>query len=524
MSSGGDSRDTYTALGSPSLDTDADADAGIMAMEGDADYDYDSICSYASWCGGSNDTDIIGPITVGRVARDVKALLLNPLGSCDKIGRRRRRGGADFDRRHGGSFAEDGTISTWGSADGQTIDTYEEDDYSLASELTAEVVGGGGSRSVGSKKNGLLTICATVRQRDRAPPMPTCNEEDGEEDDMDGSDELTLSNRRKVSKSLNPQTPRTAGAAVVAAAGSIPLRRVMSDTSLSQCDHEVTVTQHRRQLSTENVPVASLPGAPRPSPPISSQPQIGASPTHITSFDNVIDLRTPKPIRRSKSFSKTETLKRRKEVEAKIRAEHRVAKEQRDKEKAIERAKLEALRSKQEKERRIAEAAEAEARRIEKEEARKLEEIEQRKHEAELAAVRKEQQREEERARKMEEKRLEAEAKAREGEERRNAQLAEAEQKRLDRETAKEQAKEQKLAAIAQKKAAAEEKRRPRPKRRLPSAQRRTKRRAPQIMTSRMRHKTRTTDRMHLPKPPSPQRRAARLLLQTLIMLLAATN
>ena len=404
MSSGGDgdSVDTYTALGSPSLDTDAD-----ML---DADYMDESMCSYASWCGGGNDigsADVIGPITAGRVARDVKALLLHPLGSCDKIGRRRRRGDdLDLGGRYGGSFAED-TTTSWVSAESQTINTYEEDDYySLASELSADVVSGGG-RSVGSKNNALFANFGTVRQKDRAPPMPTCHEEDGE-------------------------------------------------------GQEVTVTQHKRQLSTENVPVASLPymHAPRPSSPASSQYQVGPSPTHVTSFDNVIDLRTPKPIKRSKSFSKTEALKRRKEVEAKIRAEHRVAKAQREREKAIEKAKLEALRYRQEEERRIAEVAEAEARRIEKEEARarKILEIEQRKHEAHLAAARKEQQREEERARKMEEKRLEAEAKAREAEERRNAQLAEAEQKRLDRETAKEQAKEQKLAAIAQKKAVAEEK------------------------------------------------------------------
>ena len=453
MSSGGDSRDTFTALGSSSLDI-ADPDAA----------EYDSICSYALWCGGSSDADIIGPITVGRVVRDVKALLMNPLGSCDKIGRRRgagSQGGADMDGRHGGSFAEDATISTWGSAEEQTINTYEEEDYSLASELSAEV--GSGSRSVGSRKSALFTNFAAVRQRDRAPPMPTCNEEDAEtaDDNIDGSDELTLSNRRKTTKSLNLASPRPAGAPVAGAAGAIPLRRVMSDTSLSQYGHEVTVTQHRRQLSTDTpFPIASLPYVPQPSSPASPQSQVGASPTHVTSFENVIDLRTPKPIQRSKSFSKTETLKRRKEVEAKIRAEHRAAKAQRDKEKAIERAKLDLLRSKQERERRIAEAAEAEARRIEKEEARarKKEEIQQRKHEAELAVAREEQQREEERARKLEKKRLEAEAKAREAEERRNAQLAEAEQKRLDRETAKEQAKEQKLAAVAEKKAAAEEK------------------------------------------------------------------
>ena len=59
---GADSRGTFTALGSPSMDG--------------TDY------SYGAWRGGggSGDGDTIGPITVGRVARDVKDLLLSPLG------------------------------------------------------------------------------------------------------------------------------------------------------------------------------------------------------------------------------------------------------------------------------------------------------------------------------------------------------------------------------------------------------------------------------------------------------------
>ena len=135
---------------------------------------------------------------------------------------------------------------------------------------------------------------------------------------------------------------------------------------------------------------------PRASSPVPAQ--VSGQPTRVTSMGNIIDLRTPKPEKRSRSRSldKTKSLKHRKEVEAQQR---RAAKAQRESEKAAEKAKLDAIRSKRGNERRIAQAAEAGARRIEKEQERVriLEENEQRKHEMLLAAARKEHQREEER-------------------------------------------------------------------------------------------------------------------------------
>ena len=549
-------------LGAPSLEiTDTDLDA----------YLEESMCKFGM-CGGGggqtslgedddDDLTITGPITMGRVASDVRDLLLSPTKSYKDllspiVGRSKsghRRGGRGG-RSRGGSFADDDvTISS--TFDSASASAYSEDDYTLASEMSGSTVGGGDAG--GNRRGSFFANMGTLRQRERPPPMPTCREQEDEEgaDDLtlsrslsnhrkpasprsrprgraggppapprsrskgraerDMMDDLTLSNRRKTAKPKSPPTSprsrskgraerdmmddltlsnrrRTAkpkspltsprsrskggaggGRAVPATAAAAPVRRVMSDTSLSQHGREVTEMQHRFSelgfypLSTDGdddilvcknspVPFAAKPSQqPRASSPLPAQ--VSGQPTRVTSMGNIIDLRTPKSEKRPRSVSldKTKSLKHRKEVEAQQR---RAAMAQRESEKAAEKAKLDAIRSKRENERRIAQAAEAEARRVEKEQelVRILEEKEQRKHEMLLAAARKEQQREEERARKEEE----AQTKAREAEERRKVQAAEAEQKHLEHELALEQAREQKLAAAVQKKAAIKTKKR----------------------------------------------------------------